>query len=145
EAPADRVLQGLDELPLALQVVNLAEMQANFDQTDERSHAPTLARGRPQDSRVFSTCLVSKNSRTSPSLMSAKPSSTMPHSWPSSTSATSSLKRRSEPPRRPPPPSGDIALDPREGAAPAGPDDRAVANQAGVGVADDLAVGDQTA
>src|SRR5690349_65822 len=32
EAPADRVLQRLDELALPLQVVNFTEMQANLDQ-----------------------------------------------------------------------------------------------------------------
>src|SRR5262249_50670455 len=43
EALADPVLQRLDQLPLPLQVLNLAEMQANLDQLDERRHGPTPA------------------------------------------------------------------------------------------------------
>src|SRR3954449_1064181 len=38
EAPAKRIRQRLDELPLPLQVSDLPEMQANLDQLDERSH-----------------------------------------------------------------------------------------------------------
>jgi hypothetical protein len=48
EALADPVLQRLDELALALQVVNFAEMQVNLDQLDERAHAnimPVLLQG----------------------------------------------------------------------------------------------------
>src|SRR5829696_2462993 len=47
EALANRVLQGLDELALPLQVVDFPEMQTNLDQLDERGHEPRLAPARP--------------------------------------------------------------------------------------------------
>src|SRR4029453_7889133 len=62
EASADRVLERLDELALALQVLDFPEMQANLDQLDERIHCPMMPvatalriRCPATYSRVFST------------------------------------------------------------------------------------------
>src|SRR2546423_6947141 len=101
-------LRRADELALALQRAGLGEVQVDrHDPHVARAHDNPFCRGQPRrrvyagvgagfsERSVRSTCRVSKTSKTSPSRRSLKPSRRMPHSKPSDTSRTSSLKRRS--------------------------------------------------
>src|SRR5207302_3699430 len=84
EAALELRLEADQLLPLALEASVRGEVEVDLDQADE-AHSSSR-----------STCLVSKTSITSPSLMSAKFSSTTPHSKPDWTSRTSSWNRRSD-------------------------------------------------
>src|SRR5262249_9178599 len=103
---AEPVLQlrlgGEDVLALPLQRPGLREVELDGEDRDEAGAqdgsagvAAVAPAGAGSSSEVRSTSRVSYTSNTSPSRRSLKPSRRMPHSKPSATSRTSSLKRRS--------------------------------------------------